>query len=171
LNFKGFYPGIICFIGVGSNQNNPIARCLEAVKLMMAIEGLRFVRRSSLYLTEPIGITDQEWFINTVCEIKTRLSPYELLIKMKEIESNMGRKRTVKWGPRIIDLDILFYGQEVIDDEELTIPHRELHKRRFVLEPLNEIAPYMIHPAFGISIRGLLDRLEDTAQVKVLKEG
>ncbi len=77
----------------------------------------------------------------------------------------MGRQPAEKWGPRVIDLDILFYGQEIIREDDLTIPHPELHKRRFVLEPLNEIAPYIIHPVYGISVKGLLDRLEGSGAV------
>jgi len=123
------------------------------------------LRRSSLYKTEPVGGKDQPWFVNCVVEVRTVLKPRLLLSELKKIESDMGRQPAEKWGPRVIDLDILFYGQEIIREDDLTIPHPELHKRRFVLEPLNEIAPYIIHPVFGISVKGLLDRLEGSGAV------
>jgi 2-amino-4-hydroxy-6-hydroxymethyldihydropteridine diphosphokinase len=111
----------------------------------------------------------QPWFINAVAEIRALLEPRRLLQALQERERDMGRTRTGDGGPRIIDLDILFYGQAVIDEDDLVIPHRELHRRRFVLEPLAEIASWVIHPRFGISVRGLLDRLEDAATVVKLE--
>jgi 2-amino-4-hydroxy-6-hydroxymethyldihydropteridine diphosphokinase len=126
---------------------------------------VRLLRSSSLYRTEPVGPQDQEWYINAVVEIRTDLPPGLLLKSLKEIERALGRTEGVKWGPRIIDLDILLYGQEVIREKDLVIPHPELHRRRFVLVPLCELASYAIHPAFGVSVRGLLDRLTDPARV------
>ena len=157
--------GIICFIGVGSNLDDPASRCVEAVRHVSVVNGIKFLRRSSLYRTEPVGFIEQEWFVNAVIEIRTVLSPRELLNALRAVEDGMGRLRGPQWGPRIIDLDILIYGQEVIQDDNLVVPHPELHKRRFVLEPLCELASYVIHPAFGISIRGLMDRLNDESRV------
>lgn len=157
--------GIICFIGVGSNLDDPASRCVEAVRGVSAINGITFLRKSSLYRTEPVGFLEQEWFVNAVIEIRTALSPRGLHDALRAVEDSMGRIRGPKWGPRIIDLDILLYGQEVIQDDVLTIPHPELHKRRFVLAPLCELASYVIHPAFGISISGLMDRLNDESRV------
>lgn len=166
------YPGgIISFIGIGSNQGDPLARCLEALEGMAAIEGCKILRGSSFYRTEPVGFLEQEWFVNAVIEMRTALSAQVLMKELQAIEARMGRQKKLKWGPRIIDLDILLYGQEVILDGGLAIPHPELHKRRFVLAPLYEIAPYVIHPAFGVSIAGLTERLEDTSKVEILKEG
>ncbi|MGZ3753459.1 MAG: 2-amino-4-hydroxy-6-hydroxymethyldihydropteridine diphosphokinase, partial [Mucilaginibacter sp.] len=127
-------------------------------------------RFSSFYKTEPIGIENQNLFINAVIEIKTALSARNLFQNLQNIEKDMGRKREAKGGPRIIDLDLLFYGQEVIQDADLIVPHPEIQKRRFVLEPLCEIASYFIHPAFGVSIRGLKDRLNDNKIVEMIKE-
>ena len=163
--------GIISFVGIGSNLESPVARCVEATEHVAAIDGCKVLRRSSLYRTEPVGFTDQEWFINAVIEIRTALTAKTLMRELKGIENRMGRHKAVKWGPRIIDLDILLYGQEVLQEDDLIVPHPELHKRRFVLTPLNEIASYVIHPAFGVSVAGLLDRLEDTGSVELLKEG
>ncbi len=157
--------GVICFIGVGSNLDNPAERCLEAVRRLSSVSGIKVLRRSSLYQTEPVGFIEQDWFVNAVAEIRTALTPHELLKALHKVEDSMGRIRGPKWGPRVIDLDILLYGQEVIQEEDLVIPHLLLHKRRFALGPLCEIASYAIHPAFGVSIRGLMDRLDDESGI------
>lgn len=158
--------GVICFLGIGSNMGNPVANCARAEKLISGMDGVGVLRRSSLYRTEPVGVTEQEWFVNGVMEIRTTLGPRPLMDVMLHVENDMGRIRGVQWGPRIIDIDILLYGHAVINEESLSIPHPRLHTRRFVLVPLNEIAPHVIHPAFGISVRGLLDRLDDTGTVE-----
>ena len=157
--------GVISFIGVGSNLDDPAARCAEAVCRISQVSGIKVLGQSSLYRTEPVGFEKQGWFINSVVEIRTVLNPHELLKVLQRIEDMMGRVRGPKWGPRIIDLDILLYGQEVIEEDELVIPHPDLQKRRFVLEPLFEIASYVIHPVFGVSIRGLMERLDDKSKV------
>ncbi|MFA4916949.1 MAG: 2-amino-4-hydroxy-6-hydroxymethyldihydropteridine diphosphokinase [Syntrophales bacterium] len=162
--------GVICFIGIGSNMCNPPQKCMEAIDCISSVDGITVLRRSSLYRTEPVGFLEQEWFFNAVIEIRTVLAARELAGAMQAIEKAMGRKRKTKWGPRVIDLDILLYGQEVIQDNDLVIPHPEFHKRRFVLVPLCEIASYVIHPAFGVSIRGLMDRLQDSNSVELYQE-
>ena len=161
--------GFICFVGVGSNMDDPAGQSLKAFDHISTTNGVKLLRESSLYRTEPVGSPDQDWFINAVVEIRTVLTPHELLKALQAIEHNMERVRDEKWGPRLIDLDILLYGQEIIQEKDLCIPHPELHKRRFVLEPLCEIAPYVIHPAFGVSIRGLMDRLEDRSIVNLYR--
>ena len=162
--------GIICYIGIGSNLGDPIKNCQDAVDQVSGVESVQLVKVSSFYLTEPVSInTDnhQKWFINAVCEIRTNLNARDLLSKMQHIEAAMGRKREIKGEPRIIDLDLLFYGQVIINEDNLKVPHPEISKRRFVLEPLSEIASFYIHPVFGVSIRGLKDRLNDDKIVKV----
>lgn len=156
---------VICYIGVGSNTGNPVQNCLEAVDRLSACETIEVLRKSSLYRTEPVGFKDQPWFINAVVEVRTTLGAHAFLGVLQIIEERMGRVRAEKGGPRVIDLDILLYGDRVIRDETLCIPHPEMHKRRFVLLPLNEIASYCIHPVYGISIRGLLERLGDESAV------
>ena len=126
---------------------------------------IKVLRQSSLYRTEPVGFEKQDWFINAVAEIRTVLTPHELLKATQAIEEKRGRVRGPRWGPRVIDLDILLYGQEVVEHDDLVIPHPELHRRRFILEPLCEIASYAIHPVFGVSIRGLMERLHDDSKV------
>jgi len=157
--------GVISFVGIGSNLDDPAARCAEALCRLSQVSGTKVLRQSCLYRTEPFGFEKQDWFINLVAEIRTVLDPHELLKGLQGIEDMMGRVKGPKWGPRIIDLDILFYGQDVIEEDGLVIPHPDLHKRRFVLEPLCEIASYVIHPVYGISIRGLAERLDDENKV------
>ena len=162
--------GIICYIGIGSNLGNALKNCQHAVESLSLAKEIEIIKVSSFYKTEPIGIENQNLFINAVVEIKTALSARNLFQNLQNIEKDLGRKREAKGGPRIIDLDLLFYGQEVIQDADLIVPHPEIQKRRFVLEPLCEIASYFIHPAFGVSIRGLKDRLSDNKMVEMIKE-
>ncbi len=160
--------GVICFLGIGSNVGNPASNCAAAVKCISDVDGVRVLRCSSLYKTQPVGLEEQDWFVNGVIEIRPMLRLRALMDAMQRVEDEMGRLRGEKWGPRIIDIDILLYGQAVMEEEGLVVPHSELHKRRFVLVPLNEIAPCAIHPAFGISVKGLLDRLQDKNKVEWL---
>jgi 2-amino-4-hydroxy-6-hydroxymethyldihydropteridine diphosphokinase len=162
--------GIIAFIGIGSNLKDPAERCREAVRNLEMAPGIRFLRSSPLYRTEPVGPQEQPWFVNAAAEIRTALAPRPLLEALQEIERKMGRHGGTKWGPRVIDLDLLLYGQKVVREEGLVIPHPELHRRRFVLAPLCELAPYAIHPAFGVSLRGLMDRLTDPGRVERLED-
>jgi 2-amino-4-hydroxy-6-hydroxymethyldihydropteridine diphosphokinase len=162
--------GIICYIGIGSNLGNALKNCRHAVESLSLTTGVEITRFSPFYKTEPVGIENQNLFINAVVEIKTALSARNLFQALQNIEKGMGRKRELKGGPRVIDLDLLFYGQAVIQDADLIVPHPEIQKRRFVLEPLCEIASYFIHPAFGVSIRGLKDRLSDNKMVEMIKE-
>ena len=162
--------GIICYIGIGSNLGNSLKNCRHAVESLSLVKGIELTRVSSFYKTEPVGIENQNFFINAVVEIKTVLAARNLFQMLQNIEKCMGREIEVKGGPRIIDLDLLFYGQEVIQDHDLIIPHPEISKRRFVLEPICEIASYFIHPAFGISMRGLKERLSDNKMVEIIKD-
>jgi 2-amino-4-hydroxy-6-hydroxymethyldihydropteridine diphosphokinase len=140
------------------------------VESLSLTAGVEITRVSPFYKTEPVGIENQNMFINAVVEIRTVLSARNLFQALQSIEKDMGRDREVKGGPRIIDLDLLFYGQEVIQDADLIVPHPEIQRRRFVLEPICEIASYLIHPDFGVSMRGLKDRLSDNKMVEMIKE-
>ncbi|MBE9546337.1 MAG: 2-amino-4-hydroxy-6-hydroxymethyldihydropteridine diphosphokinase [Proteobacteria bacterium] len=160
---------IISFVGIGSNLGDPVGNCRRAVELISSINEVNVLQESSLYRTEPVGFSGQDWFINCVIEAGTALSAHSLLEALQQIESSMGRAREARWGPRTIDLDILFYGRDIVEDDELVIPHPELHKRRFVLAPLCEIVPNFIHPVFGISVKEILDSLEDKSEVEVIK--
>ena len=118
------------------------------------------IKKSSIYETDPIGYKDQGKFLNMAIEIETPFSPTDLIIALQEIEHKMGRIRTIKDGPRIIDLDILLYGNEMIDEASAKIPHIRMHQRKFVLEPLNEIAPKVIHPKLNLSINTLWTKIK-----------
>lgn len=158
--------GAIALIGIGANIGSPAAQCRQAIQRLGQTEGISVLRTSSFYRTEPVGLVEQNWFVNAVSEIRTTLAPRDLLNVLKGIERLMGRKEAPRWGPRVIDLDILLYGQRIIDEEGLKVPHPEMHKRLFVLEPLCEIASYVIHPVYNISARGLLSRIsEDDSKV------
>jgi 2-amino-4-hydroxy-6-hydroxymethyldihydropteridine diphosphokinase len=157
---------VIAYIGLGSNMNGALEPCREAVRRLGSTEGIAVLRASSWYRTEPVGFRGQEWFINAVVEVRTALSAHALLQALQTVENAMGRVRAEKWGPRIIDLDILLFGENVIDGVDLTVPHPELHRRRFVLVPLCELAAEAIHPTVGVSMRTLLSRLDDTSKVE-----
>jgi 2-amino-4-hydroxy-6-hydroxymethyldihydropteridine diphosphokinase len=162
--------GTICYIGIGSNLGDALQNCKDAIESISRVNEIELIRNSSFYKTQPVGIESQNWFVNAVAEIKTTLFAHDLLFVLQTVENAMGIKKETKGGPRIIDLDLLFYGQDVIDEVDLTVPHPEIHKRRFVLEPLGEIASYFIHPVFGISIRGLKDRIQDQKIVELLEK-
>jgi 2-amino-4-hydroxy-6-hydroxymethyldihydropteridine diphosphokinase len=144
----------IVHIGIGSNLGNRQENCREAVRLL-AENCVKVLRQSFLIETEPWGVEDQPRFINQAVEAETALSPEELLHLLKDIEKAMGRKDSVRWGPRIIDLDILFYDDLVLDTPELTIPHPLLQERDFVLLPLAEIVPGKVHPKLKKTVREL----------------
>ena len=149
-------------------MGDPARNCAAAERCIARLEGITVLRRSSLYRTQPVGVAEQGWFVNGVIEVRSSLPPRSLLDVLLAVENAMGRVRTVRWGPRIIDIDILFYGQAVVDEDDLIIPHPRLHARRFVLVPLSEIAPHAVHPSYGVSVEGLMERLEDTSIVEWL---
>ena len=145
----------IAYIGIGSNVGNRRYHCLKAVELLEQ-SGQTVSKISSLYETEPWGVKDQPLFINMAVEIETGFPPKKLLALLKKIEKKMGRKKTVRWGPRVIDLDILFYDDLTLNDDDLVIPHPFMHTRAFVLEPLSEIAPEKVHPVLRKKVAALL---------------
>jgi 2-amino-4-hydroxy-6-hydroxymethyldihydropteridine diphosphokinase len=156
-------------IGIGSNLGDRRANTAEAIDQVSKLPGTRVVRASSLYESEPLGDA-RTWFVNSVIEIETDLAADTLLKKLQAIEEAMGRKRVKgkRWGSRIIDLDILLFDHDVVDKRTLKIPHPELHKRRFVLLPLAELAPQAIHPQLGQSISTLLATVKDDKRVVLL---
>jgi len=155
------------FIGLGSNQGEKIKNCEQAIEEILKLEGAFLLSRSSWYYSEPWGREDQDWFINGVIQIRTELCPDELLMKFKEIEKRLGRKNREKWGPRVIDIDILFYDNLSFESPEMEIPHPRILERNFVLIPFAEIAPQFVHPVFKKTIKELLDTSPD--QKKVVK--
>ncbi len=147
------------YLALGSNVGDREANLREAVQRLGSNE-LRVTRRSSLYETAPQEMLDQPWFLNAVVEVETSLFPLQLLARAREIEREMGRRRIAPKGPRNIDIDILFYGRSVIASAELEVPHPRIAQRRFVLEPLAEIAPDFRHPVTGKTASEMLAALE-----------
>lgn len=152
------------YIGIGSNLGNRIDNCLNALKAISEFSTIKTV--SSFYETEPVGRENQPKFINAVAKVSTSLSHHKLLDSLKSIEREMGRKAGRKWSPRTIDLDVLFYENLVIESDDLTIPHKELHKRKFVLKPLCEIESDLEHPVLKQTVGNLLINLNDGKEVK-----
>ena len=147
------------YLSIGSNIGNKEHNLNEAIKKMKEFKEIRVEKISSFIVTEPWGYTDQDEFLNGALKIKTTFSPKELIKALLSIESEMKRKRVIKWGPRIIDLDVIFYDDLLSDDEEIILPHPRMEEREFVLKPLSEIAPNKIHPLLNKRVYKLLDEL------------
>ncbi len=152
----------VAFIGVGSNLNQREEMIASARRLLTQATHVRFLRSAPIYETLPVGGPPQGSYLNTVWEIETQLKPGELLRLLNEIEFKLGRIRTEKNGPRTIDLDLLLYEDQVIETENLIIPHPRLHERWFVLKPLWDLRSDFVHPVFKKSICELLDQLDET---------
>ncbi|MHB8174010.1 MAG: 2-amino-4-hydroxy-6-hydroxymethyldihydropteridine diphosphokinase [Nitrospirota bacterium] len=148
------------YIGLGSNLGDRAGNIKKAVQLLEKSPGIKVVKLSPFYETEPVGDVPQGKFINAAAEVYTALFPLGLLALCRGIEDALGRVRTVKWGPRTIDLDILLYDEEVIETGELAVPHPLMHEREFVLKPLSDIAPDAYHPVLRKTVLELLEGLE-----------
>ncbi len=150
------------YISVGSNMGNKRDNIETAIKRMKSDDDILIIKESELIETEPYGYTEQDVFLNGALYIKTLYTPDELLKCLNEIETLGKRERDIKWGPRTIDLDILIYDDLVIDTDDLTIPHEDMHNREFVLKPLNEIAPNLRHPVLNKTVKQLLAGLSSS---------
>jgi 2-amino-4-hydroxy-6-hydroxymethyldihydropteridine diphosphokinase len=160
--------GHIAYIGIGSNIDDKLHNCEKAISEILKTDRHKLLAKSSLFKTQPVGYTSQDWFVNGVIKIKTDLEAHELLRKLKTIESQLGRAETFRWGPRTIDLDILFFDDIEIHTEELEIPHPLIQNRQFVLTPLVEIDRDLIHPVLKKTIQELLSNLKEDQGVEKL---
>lgn len=160
----------IAYIGIGSNLGDKLFNCRYSIDKINQLPVCHVSAVSAIFKTEPVGVTGQPWYANCVVELSTTQLPSQLLKGLLSIESDMGRIRKKRWEARIIDLDILLFGQEIIESNNLMIPHPLLHKRQFVLEPLDQLAPDLMHPVLKSTINQLLNKLPKGPSVVVLKE-
>ena len=157
----------LVYLSLGSNVGDREAQLQDALAKLAAVGSV--VATSSFYETEPVEFTRQPWFLNCAIALETNKTPEQLMAAILRIEEEMGRRRVQKKGPRAIDIDILLFDNTIVDSKELTIPHPAMHQRRFVLEPLAEIAPELLHPVLKKTIRELLDSLPPGQVVKRLE--
>lgn len=148
------------YIALGSNMGDRKKYLDDAVQALNATSCCKVEKVSSYLETEPYGVTDQASFLNACLKLKTFLTPTELLNELHRIEQEAHRERLIHWGPRTLDLDIIFYDDIICSDDDLCIPHVEMHKRYFVLKPLHEIAPYMHHPCTGKTVHEMLEKVK-----------
>lgn len=155
------------YLGLGSNKGERISYIEKAIEEISGLPETKMFVRSGIYETEPWGNIEQEDYLNSVIGIQTELNAEDLLKELKRIEKLIGRKENKKWSEREIDIDLLFYGNEIIDKDHMKVPHGQIENRRFVLVPMNEIAPGFMHPVFKKSISQLLE--DTTDKLKVIK--
>ena len=155
------------YLSLGSNLGDRVKNLREAIAELRQA-GIRVTRISSTYETEPVDFMDQPWFLNIALEAETELAPTALLQTLRGIEMKMGSRKLIAKGPRLIDMDILLYADEVIDTPELQIPHPRIHLRRFVLEPLAQIAPGVRHPILNMTAAEMLASTPDKSAVRIV---
>ncbi|MHB0998016.1 MAG: 2-amino-4-hydroxy-6-hydroxymethyldihydropteridine diphosphokinase [Armatimonadota bacterium] len=158
---------MVAYLGIGSNLGDKKSNIDDAIRRINEINGISILKKSSVYETEPVGYMDQPDFLNSVIEIDTELDPVQLLHSTQQIEKDMGRVRNLKWGPRVIDIDILIFDNLKIDTTELVLPHPRITERAFVIIPLAEIAPDLIINN-SVSVIELSRKLSDQAIRKVM---
>ena len=158
------------FLSLGSNLGKRLENLERAIDKIGESGQIKVIKVSPVYETEPVGVKGQEWFLNLALEVQTSLEPFALLERLLSIEDQMGRKRDEKWGPRSIDLDILLYDDRIVDSDRLAIPHPRMHERRFVLLPLAQIAPRLLHPRLEKSIEELLASCRDRSTARLYHE-
>ncbi|OFV96538.1 MAG: 2-amino-4-hydroxy-6-hydroxymethyldihydropteridine diphosphokinase [Acidobacteria bacterium RIFCSPLOWO2_12_FULL_54_10] len=158
----------VVYLSLGSNVGDRMENLRDACRKLNQKE-IRIRKASSVYETEPVGFLEQAWFLNCAVEAETSLDPLALLREIKEIEKNLGRQRELPKGPRTLDIDILLYDDLLLTSREITLPHPEMTSRRFVLEPLAEIAPDLVAPGTAKTIREALAELKDPSEVRKIE--
>jgi 2-amino-4-hydroxy-6-hydroxymethyldihydropteridine diphosphokinase len=154
------------YISIGSNMGDRQHNCRAAINALTASQGVRVQQQSPFYATAPVDYTDQAWFLNAVVELTTRLVPLALLALLQQIQQHLGRTpQRIRFGPRVIDLDILLYGDFIMESAQLTIPHPRMHKRHFVLKPICDINPWIMHPVLKQALGSLLENLDTRNQL------
>jgi 2-amino-4-hydroxy-6-hydroxymethyldihydropteridine diphosphokinase len=161
---------VVAYLGLGANEGDPRRQLEEATARLAATPEVEVVKVSSFYRTPPLGPPGQPWYINAAVQVRTRLAPEDLLRVLHRVEQDLGRVRRERWGPRLIDIDLLLYNGVITTGTDLCLPHPEMHKRSFVLVPLAEIAPRAWHPALHQTALELLAALapEDRESVEKL---
>jgi 2-amino-4-hydroxy-6-hydroxymethyldihydropteridine diphosphokinase len=159
----------IVFVSVGSNIGDRKANCQRGIKTVLASGSVVLTGSSGFYETEPVDFADQEWFVNAAIRIETPLGPIELLDMLKNIEKTAGRiESALRFGPRVLDLDIIFFDDRVMNTDRLVIPHPRMHERRFVLKPVCDIDPLVVHPVLKRSVLSILSDLSGDAHQQVV---
>ncbi|MEC8679315.1 MAG: 2-amino-4-hydroxy-6-hydroxymethyldihydropteridine diphosphokinase [Bacteroidota bacterium] len=153
------------FLGLGSNQGDRELNLKNSIKLLNSRVG-KVLNTSAIYESEPWGVKNQNYFLNQVVEIETHIDPNDLLNICKNIEYYMGRKPEIRWGKRVIDIDILYYQSKIINQEKLIIPHKLMHERNFVMIPLNDLNENHLHPILKITNKEILNKCIDSCNVK-----
>lgn len=161
----------IAYISAGSNMGDRLQNCRKGIEALTETGRSRIIAQSRIYLTEPVDYEDQDWFVNMAVKIETVLDPFRLLDHITHVQQSAGRKKDpVRFGPRTLDLDIIFYDDRIINSDRLVVPHPRMHKRRFVLKPICDIDPAFIHPVLKQEMQYLLKRLgQDRQKVIVYK--
>ena len=155
----------IAYISAGSNMGDRLQNCRNGIEALTEAGNSRILAQSRVYATEPVDYKDQDWFVNLMVKMETALDPFQLLDRIESIQRAAGRLRDpIRFGPRILDLDIILYDDLIIESERLTVPHPRMHKRRFVLRPICDIDPAIIHPVLKQEMQFLLKRLGEEEQ-------
>lgn len=157
--------GHVAYISVGSNLGDKTAHCRFGISRVAAHPDIELTAASPFYRTAPVDYTDQDWFVNAAFRIATSLSPHQLLAATSAVQAAAGQgEKEIRYGPRILDLDLIFYDDLVLKSVDLELPHPRMHKRRFVLQPICDIDPHLVHPRLGSHVSELLEGLEDDGQ-------